>query len=113
MSRNKTTTPGLRYRVEPLSHRAHLFAVTLDIDRPARSQKLTLPVWIPGSYLVREFSQHLQHLSATQGGEALAVKQLDKHRWQVDNDGQRTLSLRWEVYAFDASVRTAFLDSGC
>lgn len=111
MSRNKTTTPGLRYRVEPLSHRAHLFAVTLDIDRPARSQKLTLPVWIPGSYLVREFSQHLQHLSATQGGEALVVKQLDKHRWQVDNDGQRTLSLRWEVYAFDASVRTAFLDA--
>ena len=111
MSRNKTTTPGLRYRVEPLSHRAHLFAVTLDIDRPARSQELMLPVWIPGSYLVREFSQHLQHLSATQGGEALVVKQLDKHRWQVDNDGQRTLSLRWEVYAFDASVRTAFLDA--
>ena len=111
MSRNKPTTPALHYRVEPLNHRAHLFAVTLDITRPARSQKLTLPVWIPGSYLVREFSQHLQHLSATQGGEALAVKQLDKHRWQVDNDGQRTLSLRWEVYAFDASVRTAFLDA--
>ena len=111
MSRNKPTTPALHYRVEPLNHRAHLFAVTLDITRPARSQKLTLPVWIPGSYLVREFSQHLQHLSATQGGEALAVKQLDKHRWQVDNDGQRTLSLRWEVYAFDASVRTAFLDT--
>ena len=111
MSRNKPTTPGLHYRVEPLNHRAHLFAVTLDITRPARSQKLMLPVWIPGSYLVREFSQHLQHLSATQGGEALAVKQLDKHRWQVDNDGQRTLSLRWEVYAFDASVRTAFLDT--
>lgn len=111
MSRNKPTTPALHYRVEPLSHRAHLFAVTLDIARPAKSQKLTLPVWIPGSYVVREFSQHLQHLSATQGGEALVVKQLDKHRWQVDNDGQRTLSLRWEVYAFDASVRTAFLDA--
>ncbi|MFC3684288.1 M61 family metallopeptidase [Hydrogenophaga luteola] len=111
MSRNKTTPPGLHYRVEPLNHRAHLFAVTLDITRPAKSQKLTLPVWIPGSYLVREFSQHLQHLRAMQGGEALTVKQLDKHRWQVDNDGQRTLSLRWEVYAFDASVRTAFLDA--
>ncbi|MDQ7744952.1 M61 family metallopeptidase [Hydrogenophaga pseudoflava] len=111
MSRHKTTAPGLHYRVEPLNHRAHLFAVTLDITRPAKSQKLTLPVWIPGSYLVREFSQHLQHLSASQGGEALAVKQLDKHRWQVDNDGQRPLSLRWEVYAFDASVRTAFLDA--
>jgi predicted metalloprotease with PDZ domain len=111
VSRNTSTPPGLHYRVEPLSHRAHLFAVTLDIARPAKNQKLTLPVWIPGSYLVREFSQHLQHLSAREGGQPLPVKQLDKHRWQVDNDGQRPLSLRWEVYAFDASVRTAFLDA--
>jgi predicted metalloprotease with PDZ domain len=103
--------PALRYRVEALNHRAHLFAITLEIDRPAARQRLALPVWIPGSYLVREFSQHLQSLQATQGGVPLPVKQLDKHRWQVDNDGKRTLSLRWEVYAFDASVRTAFLDA--
>ncbi|MCB2017538.1 MAG: M61 family metallopeptidase, partial [Hydrogenophaga sp.] len=102
---------ALRYRVESLNHRAHLLAVTLEIDRPSAKQKLTLPVWIPGSYLVREFSQHLQHLQAFQGGKPLAVRQLDKHRWQVDNDGRRTLTLRWEVYAFDASVRTAFLDA--
>ena len=103
--------PALRYRVQALNHRAHLFAITLEIDRPAARQKLALPVWIPGSYLVREFSQHLQSLQATQGGQALPVKQLDKHRWQVDNDGKHTLCLRWEVYAFDASVRTAFLDA--
>ena len=109
MSR-RSTTPALRYRVEALNHRAHLFAITLDIHQPAARQKLALPVWIPGSYLVREFTQHLQNLQASQGGQPLPVKQLDKHRWQVDNDGQRTLSLRWEVYAFDASVRTAFLD---
>ncbi|MBL8387574.1 MAG: M61 family metallopeptidase [Hydrogenophaga sp.] len=102
---------ALRYRVEALNHRAHLFAITLDIDRPAASQKLALPVWIPGSYLVREFAQHLQNLQASQGGQPLPVRQLDKHRWQVDNDGKRMLSLRWEVYAFDASVRTAFLDA--
>jgi predicted metalloprotease with PDZ domain len=114
VSRPSSKTPpatALRYRVQALNHRAHLFEVTLEIPRPARSQKLALPVWIPGSYLVREFSQHLQHLSASQGGQALAVRQLDKHRWQVDNDGQQALSLRWEIYAFDASVRTAFLDT--
>ena len=110
MSR-RSHAPALRYRVQALNHRAHLFEVTLDIDRPAARQKLALPVWIPGSYLVREFSQHLQHLQASQGGQPLTVKQLDKHRWQIDNDGRRTLSLRWEVYAFDASVRTAFLDA--
>ncbi len=102
---------ALRYRVEPLAHRAHLFAVTLDIDRPSAKQVLSLPVWIPGSYLVREFSQHFQSLRASQSGVSLPIQQLDKHRWQVHNDGKRTLSLRWEVYAFDASVRTAFLDA--
>ena len=111
MSRARSAAPALRYRVQALNHRAHLFAVTLEIDRPAKAQKLALPVWIPGSYLVREFAQHLQHLQASQGGQPLPVKQLDKQRWQVDNDGQHTLSLRWEVYAFDASVRTAFLDA--
>jgi predicted metalloprotease with PDZ domain len=104
-------TTALRYRIESLNHRAHLFSVTLEIDHPAPRQKLMLPVWIPGSYLVREFSQHLQHLTATQGSTALPVRQLDKHRWQVDNDGRSTLCLRWEIYAFDASVRTAFLDA--
>ena len=116
---NPPTAPALRYRVEVLSHQAHLFAVTLEIDRPAARQRLVLPVWIPGSYMVREFSQHLQRLEASQGGSPLAVRQLDKHRWEVDTAGDtpsktrsaQTLSVRCEIYAFDASVRTAFLDS--
>ena len=111
--------PSLRYRVEVLNLQAHLFAVTLEIDRPAPRQVLTLPVWIPGSYLVREFSQHLQRLEASQGGRPLPARQLDKHRWQIDTtvetDGKpgepQTLTVRCEIYAFDASVRTAFLDS--
>ena len=103
--------PTVRYRVEVLSPQAHLFAITLEIDHPAPRQRLSLPVWIPGSYLVREFSQHLQHLQATQGGEPVPLRQLDKNSWQVTADTGQALVLRYEVYAFDASVRTAFLDS--
>lgn len=103
--------PSVRYRVEVLSPQAHLFAITLEIDHPAPRQRLSLPVWIPGSYLVREFSQHLQHLQATQGGEPVSLRQLDKNSWQVMADAGHPLVLRYEVYAFDASVRTAFLDS--
>jgi predicted metalloprotease with PDZ domain len=109
--RTKALKPAVRYRVEVQSTQAHLFAVTLEIDQPAERQRLSLPVWIPGSYLVREFSQHLQHLQATQGGEPVALRQLDKHNWQVNADSSQPLMLRYEVYAFDASVRTAFLDS--
>ncbi|NWF43694.1 M61 family metallopeptidase [Hydrogenophaga sp. D2P1] len=105
------TKPTVRYRVEVLSPQAHLFAITLEIDHPAPRQRLSLPVWIPGSYLVREFSQHLQHLQATQGGEPVPLRQLDKNSWQVMADAGHPLVLHYEVYAFDASVRTAFLDS--
>ncbi|MBA4261948.1 MAG: peptidase M61 [Comamonadaceae bacterium] len=99
------------YRVAVLSTHAHLFAVTLTIAQPAARQRLALPVWIPGSYLVREFAQHLQHLQATQGGEPVPLRQLNKNSWQVEADSSQSLELRYQVYAFDASVRTAFLDS--
>ena len=57
----------IHYRVEPADLNAHLFRVTLSIARPAADQTVSLPVWIPGSYLVREFSKNLQRLTARQG----------------------------------------------
>jgi predicted metalloprotease with PDZ domain len=102
---------GVHCRVAVLSTNAHLFAVTLTIARPAARQRLALPVWIPGSYLIREFAQHLQHLQATQNGEPVPLRQLDKNSWQAQADPAQALILRYEVYAFDASVRTAFLDA--
>jgi predicted metalloprotease with PDZ domain len=104
-------TPGVHYRVSVLNAHAHLFAITLTIDKPKARQRVMLPVWIPGSYLVREFSQHLQHLQAIQGGEPVAVRQLDKHRWEIGSASGQPLELHYEVYAFDASVRTACLDA--
>jgi len=109
--RAQPATPEVAYRIAVQSTQAHLFSITLHIAHPAARQRLSLPVWIPGSYLVREFAQHLQHLQATQGGEPVPLRQLNKHSWQVDANSSLPLELRYEVYAFDASVRTAFLDS--
>ena len=118
--------PALHHEVRPLNLNAHLFGVTLTIPQPSEGLVLSLPVWIPGSYLVREFAQHLQHLSASLGGQPVALRQLDKHRWQVGplpvgdptTDGTHTqatatppLVVCHEVYARDASVRTAWLDA--
>lgn len=103
--------PSVQFRVEVLDPHAHLFGVTLTVTEPARAQRFALPVWIPGSYLVREFSQHLQGLQAQQGGQPVALKQLDKHRWQAANLAGAPLELRYQVYALDASVRTAWLDA--
>ena len=102
---------AVHHRVAVHSTQSHLFAITLTIARPAARQRVRLPVWIPGSYLVREFAQHLQHLRALQADEPVPLKQLDKNTWQVESDPALPLTLTYEVYAFDASVRTAFLDS--
>jgi predicted metalloprotease with PDZ domain len=108
---HRTETAAVRYTVGVHNAASHLLAVTLHIEQPQARQRLALPVWIPGSYLVREFSQHLQGLRATQNGQPVRLRQLDKHRWQADCEPGVPLEVQHEVYAFDASVRTAFLDS--
>ena len=101
----------IHYRVEMVNLHAHLYQVTLTIAQPAAQQHVQLPAWIPGSYLVREFAKNLQNLRANQSGRALELQQLTKARWQVDCTAHAPLELQYEVYAFDNSVRTAWLDA--
>ncbi len=99
------------YLIEVFDRHAHLYRVTLKLPHPASVQRFSLPVWIPGSYMVREFSRHLSRLRARQGTRECRVEQLDKCNWQVHSQGTQALTLVYEVYAFDTSVRTAFLDA--
>ncbi|MBY0409546.1 MAG: peptidase M61 [Burkholderiaceae bacterium] len=103
---------GIHYRIEPTDLHAHLFTVTLTIAQPAVEQEVSLPVWIPGSYLVREFSKNLQNLSARQGNRAVPLTQRNKHQWQVGCVAHKPLELTYQVYAHDNSVRSAWLDAG-
>ncbi|PIY23270.1 MAG: peptidase M61, partial [Comamonadaceae bacterium CG_4_10_14_3_um_filter_60_75] len=115
MARASTAQPtgaaALVYQVQALDCHAHLFAITLTIAKPAADQTVSLPVWIPGSYLVREFAKHLQRLQATQNGRTVALTQPDKCSWQVHCNPGKPLTLRYEIYAFDNSVRSAWLDT--
>jgi predicted metalloprotease with PDZ domain len=99
------------YRRDIADAHAHLFRVTLTIPQPAASQRLSLPVWIPGSYLVREFGRHVSQLNASQAGQDVPLAQLDKATWQATTDGSTPLVVTYLVYAYDTSVRTAFLDA--
>ena len=101
----------VHYRVEAASLHAHLYRVTLTVEQPSATQRLALPVWIPGSYLVREFSKNLQHLAARQDGKPVTLRQTDKNHWEADCVASSPLVLTYEVYAFDNSVRTAWLDT--
>ncbi|MEO6322421.1 MAG: peptidase M61 [Polaromonas sp.] len=111
---NRNTAVPIHYRVEIGDLHAHLFHVTLTVASPAALQRVSLPVWIPGSYLVREFAKNLQGLQAQQGKgspDALVVEQLDKCSWQIACSPASPLVLRYAVHAHDNSVRTAWLDA--
>ena len=111
MARSQPAPSPVHYQVAVHDLHAHLFAVTLTIAQPQAHQVLRLPVWIPGSYLVREFARHLQHLQARQGARACTVEQLDKASWAVNCKPDAPLVVTYQVYAFDNSVRTAWLDA--
>lgn len=105
------TATSIQYQVELHDLHAHLFRVTLTIATPQTEQILRLPVWIPGSYLVREFAKNLQNLRCQQGKRNLSTQQIDKATWCVQCKPTQPLQVQYEVYALDDSVRTAWLDT--
>lgn len=101
----------ISYRVSLADLHAHLYEVTLTVPDPAEEQVLSLPAWIPGSYLIREFARHLSGVTARQGSREVPVHQRDKASWAVSCSGRGALVVRYTVYAYDNSVRAAFLDA--
>lgn len=106
-----TESGAIRYTVSAANAAAHRFQVRLRIAKPAPDgQKLSLPGWIPGSYLVRDYARHVLRLEACSDGQPLAVTKIDKATWQV-TPCAGPLELDYEVYAYDLSVRGAYLDT--
>ena len=102
---------SVSYRLCVLDPQAHLFEVTVTVAQPAAAgQVLRLPAWIPGSYMVREFARHIVQISASSGKKAVALTKLDKHSWQAA-PVKGELTVRYQVYAYDLSVRGAYLDA--
>lgn len=72
---------------------------------------LKMPVWTPGSYLVREFSKSVEGFDATAAGKAVKVEKVSKNTWRVFNAKANSIKVNYRVYAFEISVRTAFIDA--
>lgn len=100
----------VHYRIVPADWRGHYFDIELTIGTPdPEGQILRLPAWLPGSYMIRDFARHIIEFSASCNSEPLQVNRLDKQTWQLQACNG-PLVVRYRVYAFDLSVRTAYLD---
>ncbi|MCH2004837.1 M61 family metallopeptidase [Acinetobacter ursingii] len=100
----------LHYQIEFDDYRQHLIHVTMRfLANP--NQELWLPTWIPGSYLIREFAKHIESVKAyDEAGRLLSIRKDHKNRWQLFNTDHELITVEYDVYAYDLSVRGAYVD---
>ncbi len=103
---------NIHYQITPFDLNNHLFKVELSFSSHAdQSYQLSLPAWLPGSYMIRDFAKNIVQISAkSAAGVALELVALDKQSWQVSAVDEQII-IEYQVYAFDLSVRTAYLDN--
>jgi predicted metalloprotease with PDZ domain len=85
--------------------------VELQVEsRGADALDVRLPVWTPGSYLVREHQRHVDDLRASGDGRELSAEKIDKHTWRVRAGGARTVRISYRLHCFELTVRTNHVD---
>lgn len=110
MKKPRAQPPAVQYTIVPHDLAGHLFNVTVTVAAPdPAGQVFALPAWIPGSYMIREFARNIVRIRAESNGAAVALTKLDKHSWRAAPTAG-SLTVHYEVYAWDLSVRAAHLD---
>ena len=102
--------PEIVYTVSMPRPHTHLLEVEALLRYPQRGAParldLLLPVWTPGSYLVREYARHVQDFAAEAGGRAARWSKANKNTWRVETGGAREVRVRYSVYSNELTVRT-------
>jgi predicted metalloprotease with PDZ domain len=101
--------PEIGYTVSMQKPYTHLLGVEARLrfaSAPPNTVDLRMPVWTPGSYLVREFERNVQDFKAEAGGRALPWSKVNKDTWRIETGGARELRVTYNVYCNELSVRT-------
>lgn len=90
----------------------HYFEVEMWIEGVnSKEVEVKMPVWAPGSYLVREFAKNVNLVKAyDEKGNTLPVRKTSKNAWMIQKGSAKKVKVKYEVYSFELSVRTSFLD---
>ncbi len=102
----------IQYQISPLNPNSHIFEVLLSFNTsPNQSYTLALPAWLPGSYMIRDFAKNITEISAyDSNNQVIELTKVDKQTWSLQANTEQ-VQVRYQVFAFDLSVRTAYLDS--
>lgn len=100
----------IEYQIIPIHPEAHLFKVEMTVAETDKAGQLfSLPAWILGSYMIRDFAKNIVQIEARSGNKKVPLEKVDKQTWRVHAEGGE-ITLSYQVYAWDLSVRTAHLD---
>src|SRR5881398_3166239 len=107
---------GISFTVSMSKPWTHLLEVEMGVKVAANlnvpnETDLVMPVWTPGSYLIREFERHVQDFAAETDGRALDWTKINKNTWRVKTNGSRRWRVTYRVYANEFSVRTNELNA--
>ncbi len=107
------TEISINYLVEFIDPHTHYAHVHLTLQGELKDEVvLKLPVWTPGSYLVREFSKNIEQEHAfDERNESLSVRKLDKNSWAINCAGLKKIHFKYKVYCYELSVRTSWIDA--
>jgi predicted metalloprotease with PDZ domain len=102
----------IKYKISPQNLNSHLFAIELSFaTKIGKAYHLSLPAWLPGSYMIRDFAKNIIEIKAQSSTqEKMSLIKTDKQTWQFIATSTQT-TIHYQVFAFDLSVRTAYLDS--
>ena len=89
----------------------HIYAVEITFTAKKPTHELKLPTWIPGSYMIREFSKNMVDISIKSNKQLSTIKQINKNTWQISGlTENQTVAVLYNIYANDFGIRTAYLD---
>jgi len=102
----------VRYTLRFPQPHTHYVEVTAQIPAGRAEVELFMPVWTPGSYLVREYSRFVEDFRARDmQGRALRWEKTRKNRWKVYAGGAPAMEVSWRVYAREMSVQGNWVDA--
>lgn len=102
----------IKYNLSMPKPQNHYFHVEMELDGfKEKELKVKMPIWAPGSYLAREFAKNVNLVKAfDESGKEISVQKIDKNTWSIKKGKTKSITVKYEVYAFELTVRTSFLD---
>jgi len=103
--------PRIHFTLSFTEPQAHYVDVEMDLfNFTETTLDIAMPVWTPGSYLIREYERHVENVEAFSETDRISCMKISKNRWRIVQPSRHT-KIRYRIYGFEISVRTNMINA--